>query len=75
MILLFDLQGKDTLLEGGIRGSALVWSPLLNSTSRVHNGLMHIQDWIPTFIAAAKATHHFPGELLLPAKLKTTFRH
>ncbi|XP_044748202.1 arylsulfatase B [Coccinella septempunctata] len=51
----FPLRGvKSTLWEGGIRGSALVWSPLLraNVSHRVSQDLMHITDWLPTILDA-----------------------
>lgn len=57
----WPLRGcKDTLWEGGVRGAGFIWSPLIKSAPRVHEGLLHIQDWIPTLIAAANATTWFP---------------
>ena len=47
------MQVKDTLWEGGVRGAALVWSPLLKSAPRVANQMMNIQDWLPTLYSAA----------------------
>lgn len=39
---------KNTLWEGGVRGAALLWSPLLEKPSRIANQTMHISDWLPT---------------------------
>lgn len=50
----WPLRGvKNTLLEGGVRGAGLIWSPLLGNTSRVANQTMHISDWLPTLYRAA----------------------
>jgi len=49
---------KESPWEGGVRGVAAVWSPLLHSSQRVSNQLMHIADWLPTFYAAA-GTHGY----------------
>lgn len=50
----FPLRGmKQSPWEGGIRGVAAIWSPLLNKTQRVSNQLIHISDWLPTFLSAA----------------------
>lgn len=46
-------QLKESPWEGGVRGVAAVWSPLLNKTQRVSNQLMHVSDWLPTFYSAA----------------------
>ncbi|KAK9875794.1 hypothetical protein WA026_009584 [Henosepilachna vigintioctopunctata] len=49
----YPLRGvKDTLWEGGIRGSAFVWSTLLRNSKRVSNQMMHISDWLPTILDA-----------------------
>ncbi|XP_054267832.1 arylsulfatase B-like isoform X2 [Macrosteles quadrilineatus] len=45
--------GKDTLWEGGVRSVGVIWSPLLESTPRVHRGLVNVQDWLPTLLEAA----------------------
>lgn len=55
----FFFQTKDTLWEGGVRGSAMIWSPLLQYTSRVSDQLMTIIDWLPTLFAAAGADRTF----------------
>ncbi|XP_017765619.1 PREDICTED: arylsulfatase B-like, partial [Eufriesea mexicana] len=44
---------KFTLFEGGVRGVACIYSPLIKNSSRVSNHLMHITDWLPTFYSAA----------------------
>lgn len=49
----WPLKGtKDTLWEGGVRGSAMIWSPLLQNTSRVSDQMMTIIDWLPTLYSA-----------------------
>ncbi|XP_077994398.1 arylsulfatase B-like [Glandiceps talaboti] len=47
--------GKNSLWEGGIRGTAFIHSPLLNlkGQPRVMTGLMHLTDWVPTLYHAA----------------------
>lgn len=50
----FPLRGvKNTLWEGGVRGAALFWSPLIKKPNRVAKQRMHIADWLPTLIDAA----------------------
>ncbi|KAH8030610.1 hypothetical protein HPB51_010441 [Rhipicephalus microplus] len=38
--------------EGGVRGIALVWSPMIRQP-RVSRQLMHVSDWLPTLYSAA----------------------
>ncbi|KAL1421924.1 hypothetical protein MTO96_022633 [Rhipicephalus appendiculatus] len=55
----WPLRGaKGALWEGATRSAAFVWSPLLHSTRRVSNQLMHITDWLPTLysIGGGKVT-------------------
>lgn len=50
----YPLRGvKNTLWEGGVRGAALLFSPMLKKRSRVANQTMHIADWLPTLYHAA----------------------
>ncbi|XP_017882995.2 uncharacterized protein LOC108626689 [Ceratina calcarata] len=50
----YPLRGlKFTLFEGGIRGTACIYSPLIKNPSRVINKLIHITDWLPTLYSAA----------------------
>lgn len=50
----WPLRGvKNTLLEGGVRGAGLIWSPLLGAVGHVAQQTMHISDWLPTLYRAA----------------------
>lgn len=50
----YPLRGvKNTLWEGGVRGAALLFSPMLKKRNRVANQTMHIADWVPTLYHAA----------------------
>lgn len=40
------------MYEGGVRGAALIWSPLLPS-GVVSQEFIHMSDWLPTFYSAA----------------------
>lgn len=61
----WPLRGvKDTLWEGGVRGSAFIWSKSLPA-SKINNELMHIQDWLPTILAAVNSSTGQNGNLKL----------
>ncbi|KAK2581658.1 hypothetical protein KPH14_002156 [Odynerus spinipes] len=50
----YPLRGiKDTPWEGGIRGVATIWSPLIKKPKRVSNQMMYVADWLPTLLSAA----------------------
>ncbi|KAF6210958.1 hypothetical protein GE061_014071 [Apolygus lucorum] len=54
----WPLRGvKNTPWEGGNRGAAFVWSPLIQKRSRVQHDMFHIVDWLPTLLRAANASH------------------
>lgn len=40
------------MFEGGIRGAALIWSPLLPK-GVLNEEFIHISDWLPTLYSAA----------------------
>lgn len=46
-------QLKFTLHEGGVRGTAALYSPLLATKSLIDNNLMHLVDILPTLFSAA----------------------
>ncbi|KAL7643636.1 UNVERIFIED_CONTAM: hypothetical protein RMT77_005619 [Armadillidium vulgare] len=49
----WPLKGtKISMWEGGIRGSAFVWSSLIKNPGRVSKQMMHITDWLPTLYSA-----------------------
>ncbi|XP_071453512.1 arylsulfatase B-like [Hetaerina americana] len=53
----WPLRGaKFSLWEGGTRGVALIWSPLLKKRSRLAKQLMHVSDWVPTLLSAVNAS-------------------
>lgn len=54
-------QMKESPWEGGVRGAAALWSPLLQHTKRVSNQMMHMSDWLPTLYSAA-------GEFISPQR-------
>lgn len=50
----WPLRGsKITLWEGGVRAAAFLWSPLLKSSPRASNQMMHVVDWMITLYSAA----------------------
>ena len=42
--------GKDTVFEGGVRGTAFVWNPKLPKLNYDNNHLIHVTDWLPTMV-------------------------
>ncbi|KAJ7390442.1 hypothetical protein OS493_025142 [Desmophyllum pertusum] len=68
----YPLRGmKTTLWEGGVRGVALVQSPLLGTTGRVSMDMMHATDWVPTLYGLAggdtKKLEHLDGFDMWPS--------
>lgn len=51
--MIFFIQEKGGVLEGGVRGVAAIWSPLLKKKKQVSENLFHITDWLPTLYRAA----------------------
>ncbi|XP_049543206.1 arylsulfatase B-like [Anopheles darlingi] len=50
----WPLRGvKNTLWEGGVRGAAFIWSPLLKKRHAVSQQTMQVCDWLPTLYEAA----------------------
>ncbi|XP_046395184.1 arylsulfatase I-like isoform X2 [Ischnura elegans] len=60
----WPLRGaKFALWEGGVRGVALVWSPLLKRMGRVSEQMMHITDWVPTLLSAVNGSNTLAPDL------------
>jgi arylsulfatase A-like enzyme len=60
----WPLRGvKNTLWEGGVRGAALLWSPLIVQPKRVATQMMHITDWLPTLYGAIGGNIRFKFRL------------
>ncbi|XP_063986746.1 arylsulfatase J isoform X2 [Diachasmimorpha longicaudata] len=52
----YPLRGvKATPWEGGVRSSALIWTPKLANPGRIWSEKMHIVDWLPTLLTLAGA--------------------
>ncbi|XP_015125086.1 arylsulfatase B [Diachasma alloeum] len=52
----YPLRGvKATPWEGGVRSSALLWTPKLSNPGRIFTKKMHIVDWLPTLLTLAGA--------------------
>ncbi|XP_066603651.1 arylsulfatase B-like [Prorops nasuta] len=50
----YPLRGmKLSLFDGGVRGTACVYSPLMKNPMQISNRLFHISDWLPTLYHAA----------------------
>ena len=53
----WPLRGvKNTLWEGGVRGTALAWSPTIQNPGRTSDALMHVTDWMPTILGAVNVS-------------------
>ena len=47
----WPLRGnKDTVFEGGVRGTAFVWGTSLPKLNYDNSKLMHVTDWLPTIV-------------------------
>ena len=44
---------KYTSWEGGLRGVATIWSPLIKHSERVSEQLFHVSDWLPSLAGLA----------------------
>jgi len=44
---------KGSLFEGGVRANMFVHSPLLEKTGYINDELIHVSDWLPTFVSMA----------------------
>lgn len=47
------MQQKHSPWEGGVRGAAAIWSPLLQTRHVVSSNIMYIADWLPTLAHVA----------------------
>uniref|UniRef100_A0A1B0DCQ2 Sulfatase N-terminal domain-containing protein n=1 Tax=Phlebotomus papatasi TaxID=29031 RepID=A0A1B0DCQ2_PHLPP len=58
MVRALDRSQKDSPWEGGLRGTALVWSPLLKQRHYVSDHLIHVTDGFSTFTELAGVSSH-----------------
>ncbi|XP_053973145.1 arylsulfatase B-like [Hylaeus volcanicus] len=60
----YPLRGiKDSPWEGGVRGVAAIWSPLIKKSRRVSNQMMFVADWLPTLLSAAGVDSRYLGHI------------
>ena len=62
----YPLRGaKYDFFDGGVRGSAFVYSEMLPESVRgsTYEGLMHISDWYPTICGLAGVSYNDSGAL------------
>ncbi|XP_032687353.1 arylsulfatase B-like [Odontomachus brunneus] len=60
----YPLRGiKETAWEGGVRGTAAIWSPLIKKRERVSNQLMYMADWLPTLLSVVGVNKEEIGEI------------
>ncbi|XP_058803438.1 uncharacterized protein LOC131671204 [Phymastichus coffea] len=60
----YPLRGiKNTTFEGGVRGAACIFSPLIKKSSRLWEEYVHVTDWLPTFYSAADGQVADLGEI------------